>query len=120
VCGSCTVQVDGRAVRSCLMLAAQADGHQVRTVEGLASADELHPLQEAFREEHGLQCGFCTPGFLMTAAQLVESGAEIDEARARELVSGNLCRCTGYDGIVQAVTAAAKAVRETRRAEVAQ
>ena len=112
VCGSCTVHVGGRAVRSCLMFAMQADGCDIRTVEGLAAVDgTLHPLQAAFWEEHGLQCGFCTPGFLMTAAAFVESGRSIDEASVREALSGNICRCTGYHGIVQAVTRAAHELR---------
>nr|WP_221242926.1 (2Fe-2S)-binding protein [Conexibacter arvalis] len=107
VCGSCTVHVDGRAVRSCIMLAVQADGRAVRTVEDLAAPDgTLHPLQQAFSEEHALQCGFCTPGFLMTALPAVEAGAPLDAGQARELVSGNICRCTGYDGIVGAVVRA--------------
>jgi len=107
VCGSCTVHVDGRAVRSCLTLAVQADGRAVRTVEDLAAPDgTLHPLQQAFSEEHALQCGFCTPGFLMTALPAADAGVPLDEERARELVSGNLCRCTGYDGIVGAVVRA--------------
>lgn len=107
VCGSCTVHVDGRAVRSCIMLAVQADGRSVRTVEDLAAPDgTLHPLQRAFSEEHALQCGFCTPGFLMTALPAVEAGAPLDAEEARELVSGNICRCTGYDGIVSAVVRA--------------
>ncbi|MGY1812267.1 (2Fe-2S)-binding protein [Blastococcus sp. SYSU D00820] len=111
VCGSCTVQVDDVAVRSCLMFAVQADGCSIRTVEGLATeTGDLHPLQEAFRQAHGLQCGFCTPGFLMTAVALVESGAPIDEASARRLVAGNICRCTGYDGIVCAVVDAARSI----------
>lgn len=109
VCGSCTVEIDGAAVRSCLAFAVQADGRTVRTVEGLAADGALHPLQEAFRAEHGLQCGFCTPGFLMTAVHLVESGRPTDEASARELLAGNICRCTGYEGIVRAVVAAARA-----------
>jgi carbon-monoxide dehydrogenase small subunit len=112
VCGSCTIHVDGRAVRSCTMLAAQAEGRSVRTVEDLAPAEgELHPLQQAFWDNHALQCGFCTSGFLMTALPLVESGEPVDEERAREAVSGNVCRCTGYDGIVRAVVDAAAMVR---------
>jgi aerobic-type carbon monoxide dehydrogenase small subunit (CoxS/CutS family) len=109
VCGSCTVHVDGRAVRSCTMLAAQADGRTVRTVEDLAGpGGELHPLQAAFWEKHGLQCGFCTPGLLMTALPAVERGVALDADEAREVVSGNLCRCTGYDGIVEAVVEASR------------
>lgn len=109
VCGSCTVHVDGRAMRSCTMLAAQADGCTLRTVEDLSPAGgELHPLQAAFQEHHALQCGFCTPGFLMTALPAVERGIAIDDVEARELISGNLCRCTGYDGIVAAVVDASR------------
>jgi carbon-monoxide dehydrogenase small subunit len=108
-CGACTVLVDGRSVRSCLMFAAQADGCQVQTVEGLGSADALHPLQQAFWEHHGLQCGFCTPGFLMAATELLRVNPHPDEAAVREALSGNLCRCTGYQNIVAAVLAAAEA-----------
>jgi aerobic-type carbon monoxide dehydrogenase small subunit (CoxS/CutS family) len=109
VCGSCTVHVDGRAVRSCTTLAAQADGCTVRTVEDLCPpGGDLHPLQAAFSERHALQCGFCTPGFLMTALPAVERGIAIDDVEARELISGNLCRCTGYDGIVEAVVDASR------------
>lgn len=110
VCGCCTVIVDGVAVRSCLMFAVQAAGHAVRTVEGLASADEeLNPLQQAFRDNHALQCGFCTPGFLMTiTAYLEETGnATPSPQEAREAIAGNLCRCTGYQNIVDAVLQAA-------------
>lgn len=109
VCGACTVQLDGRPVRSCLLLAVQADGRQVRTVEGLAGEDgTLHPLQEAFRQAHGLQCGFCTPGFLMSLEPVVGDAGDLDEAAIRELLAGNLCRCTGYQGIVDAVRLAAE------------
>ena len=106
VCGSCTVLVGGEAVRSCLMFAVQCDGREVRTVEGLAGADgEPHPLQKAFAEEHALQCGFCTSGFLMLAAGALEQGPEIvnDQQRLRELLTSNLCRCTGYESVRRAV-----------------
>ena len=105
VCGACTVLIDGRAVRSCLTLAVQARDAEVTTVEALGTPEELHPLQEAFRRHHGLQCGFCTPGFLMSAMELVSNGAgELDETRVRDELSGVLCRCTGYRGVVDAVT----------------
>ena len=108
VCGCCTVLVDGEPARSCLMLAATADGAEVRTIEGLAGPDgELHPLQESFRRHHGLQCGFCTPGFLMTALPIYREAASMSDAELREALGGQLCRCTGYVGIVAAVRAAA-------------
>ncbi len=106
VCGACTVLLDGDAVRSCLMFAAQADGHEITTVEGLAparSADSLHPIQAAFREAHALQCGFCTPGFLMTLVPFLREHPNPSEGEIREALSGNLCRCTGYQNIVAAV-----------------
>jgi aerobic-type carbon monoxide dehydrogenase small subunit (CoxS/CutS family) len=110
VCGACTVQLEGEPVRSCLMLAIQADGRSVATVEGLARpGEELTPLQRAFTEHHALQCGFCTPGFLMTADALLRRGGELSEAEVREELAGNLCRCTGYEGIVRAVLAVARA-----------
>src|SRR5690606_29159974 len=102
VCGACTVIVDGRAVRGCLVLAVQADGARIETVEGLAQGEELSPLQRAFRKHHALQCGFCTPGMLMTAHALLRAEPDADEARIVEVLSGNLCRCTGYLGIVEA------------------
>jgi len=103
VCGACTVVVDGSAVRSCLMLAAQAEGCRVETVEGLADEEELSPLQAAFRKHHALQCGFCTAGILMTMHALLLEEPDADEERVREVLSGNLCRCTGYQPIVEAV-----------------
>jgi aerobic carbon-monoxide dehydrogenase small subunit len=103
VCGACTIVVDGEAVRSCLMLAVQAAGTNVMTIEGLATEEALGPLQQSFRKHHGLQCGFCTPGFLMTAHALLTREPYADEARIREVLSGNVCRCTGYLSIVKAV-----------------
>ena len=108
VCGACTVLVNGEAARSCLMLAVQAEGAEVRTIEGLGGVDDMHPLQEAFWEKHGLQCGFCTPGMLMTAVELLESTPEPSLDDIREAISSNLCRCTGYQTIVEAVQAAAE------------
>ena len=113
VCGACTVLLDGEPVRSCLLLAVQADGHEVTTVEGLAPGPEaLHPLQEAFWEAHGLQCGFCTPGFLMTLVPFLEQNPDPSEEEVRRAISGNLCRCTGYQHIVDAVLLAARRRRE--------
>jgi carbon-monoxide dehydrogenase small subunit len=109
VCGACTVLLDGAAVRSCLLLAVQIDGAQITTVEGLAGDGErLHPLQEAFREMHGLQCGFCTPGFLLSAVELLRDTPHPDDATIRRELAGNLCRCTGYQNIVRAVRRAAE------------
>ena len=108
VCGACTVLVNGEAARSCLMLAVQAAGAEIRTVEGLGGVDDMHPLQEAFWEKHGLQCGFCTPGMLMTAVELLESTPNPSLDEIREAMSSNLCRCTGYQTIVEAVQAAAE------------
>ncbi|MST31313.1 2Fe-2S iron-sulfur cluster binding domain-containing protein [Acidimicrobiaceae bacterium USS-CC1] len=108
-CGACTVLVDGESVKSCTMLAAQADGADVTTIEGLADGERLHPMQEAFREHHGLQCGYCTPGMVMAAVSLLKEIPDPTEAQVREGLEGNLCRCTGYHNIVQAVLAAAKA-----------
>ena len=107
VCGTCTVLVDGESVRSCLMLAVQADGAEILTVEGLAQADKLHPLQEAFREAHGLQCGFCTPGMLLISYELLQHNPAPTDDEIREAISANLCRCTGYQGIIEAVQLAA-------------
>lgn len=116
VCGACTILFDEQPVRSCLMFAVQANGHQIRTVESLApngDADSLHPLQQAFWEAHGLQCGFCTPGFLMTLVPFLGKHPDPSEHEIREAISGNLCRCTGYQNIVKAVQVAAKKMRET-------
>jgi carbon-monoxide dehydrogenase small subunit len=108
-CGACSVHLDGEAVKSCTMLAAQADGGVITTIEGLApSADQMHPMQQAFQENHGLQCGFCTPGMVMAAVSLLREIPDPTEAQVREGLEGNLCRCTGYHNIVQAVLAAAK------------
>jgi carbon-monoxide dehydrogenase small subunit len=106
-CGSCTVRMDGELVRSCLVFAIQAQGAQLETIEGLARGDELHPVQQAFQEQHGLQCGFCTPGLVMATADLLERSPNPTEAEIREQLAGNICRCTGYVGIVAAVQAAA-------------
>jgi carbon-monoxide dehydrogenase small subunit len=110
-CGVCTVLVDGRAVKSCTMLAVQADGCEVMTVEGLATASELHPLQEGFKEEHGLQCGFCTPGMMLAAKALLDENPNPTEDEIRWGLSGNLCRCTGYQNIVKSVLWAAEKLR---------
>lgn len=107
VCGTCTIVFDGQSVRSCLMFAVQADGHDILTVEGLGSMDDLHPIQEAFRDAHALQCGFCTPGFLMTLVPFLQENPQPSEDEIREAISGNLCRCTGYQNIVEAVKLAA-------------
>ncbi len=113
VCGACTILFDGQPIRSCLALAVQADGHNLTTVEGLAkSQTELHPIQQAFWEAHGLQCGFCTPGILMTLVPFLEENPSPSEADIREAISGNLCRCTGYQHIVDAVKLAAEKIRD--------
>jgi aerobic carbon-monoxide dehydrogenase small subunit len=106
-CGACTVHLNGEAVKSCTVLAAQADGAEVTTIEGLGTGDDLHPLQEAFWEHHGLQCGYCTPGMIMAAADLLERNADPSEQEVRHALEGNLCRCTGYHNIVKAVMSAA-------------
>ena len=111
VCGACTILLDGAPVRSCLMLAVQADGHELSTVEGLASEAGLHPVQQAMHEHHGLQCGYCTPGILMTMAAYLKEKPSPSEDDLREALSGNLCRCTGYQNIVDAMLAAAKAMQ---------
>jgi aerobic carbon-monoxide dehydrogenase small subunit len=110
-CGSCTVLIDGESVKSCTVLAVQADGSEVTTIEGLASDGELHPVQQAFHEQHGLQCGFCTPGFVMAVVSLLEENPNPSEEEIRVGLEGNLCRCTGYENIVRAVQAAAGAMK---------
>jgi carbon-monoxide dehydrogenase small subunit len=112
ICGACTVIVDGEPVRSCLMFAVQADGKKTRTVEGLANGDKLHPMQQAFMDHHGLQCGFCTPGFLMLAVGVLEREPEISDDDLLDVLASNLCRCTGYQNIIKAVRAAAKEMRK--------
>lgn len=109
-CGSCTVHLDGLAVKSCTVLAVQAEGSEVATIEGLAADGQLHAMQQAFWDEHGLQCGFCTPGMIMAAAKLVEGRPDIGDAAVRHGLEGNICRCTGYQNIVQAVKAASQVV----------
>lgn len=111
VCGACTILLNGDAVRSCLIFAVQADGADIMTVEGLGTPDRLHPLQEAFREHHGLQCGFCTPGVLMSALAFLRSTPQPTDEEIRQALAGNLCRCTGYQGILEAVRAAAPRMR---------
>jgi carbon-monoxide dehydrogenase small subunit len=108
VCGACTILMDGKPVRSCIMLAAQADGHEITTVEGIGTEENLHPLQQAFWEAHGLQCGFCTPGFLMTLLPYLEANPQPSENEIRHAISGNICRCTGYQHIVDATLLAAE------------
>jgi aerobic carbon-monoxide dehydrogenase small subunit len=110
-CGACTILMDGRAVKSCTVLAIQAEGHRLTTIEGIGSADALHPLQQSFWEKHGLQCGFCTPGMILTAMDLLASNADPTEAEIRHAIEGNYCRCTGYQNIVAAIQAAAATLR---------
>ena len=114
VCGCCSILLDGEAVRSCLMFAVQANGHKLTTVEGLATGDQLHPLQRAFAEHHGLQCGYCTPGMLIAAYDLLENNPRPTEAEIREAIAGNLCRCTGYVQIIEAIEAAARELAGVR------
>ena len=111
-CGACVVHVDGAAVKACTMLAAQADGAEVLTIEGVAANGQMHPMQAAFREHHGLQCGFCTPGMVMSALDLVKNNPDPSDAEVRSYLEGNLCRCTGYHNIVKSIIAGAKAMRE--------
>ena len=115
MCGACTIHMDGNAVKSCTVLAVQADGADLTTVEGLASDGELHPIQQSFREEHGLQCGYCTPGMMMTSLQLLAENPDPSEEEIREALEGNLCRCTGYQNIVRAVENAAETMRAENR-----
>src|SRR5262249_44274383 len=115
VCGACTVILDDEAVRSCLMFAVQAHGKRIRTIEGLADGDKLHPLQRAFMEHHGLQCGFCPPGFLLLATNVLERRPDIDDEELLDVLASNLCRCTGYQNIIKAVRAAAREMRAAPR-----
>jgi aerobic carbon-monoxide dehydrogenase small subunit len=112
-CGACTVHVEGKSVKSCTMLAVEADGHEVTTIEGLAKGTELHPLQAAFKEAHGLQCGYCTPGMVMSSLELIARHPSPSEGEVRQWLEGNLCRCTGYHNIVKAVQAAAATMSST-------
>jgi carbon-monoxide dehydrogenase small subunit len=111
-CGACVVHVDGRSVKSCTMLAVQAEGADIGTIEGVAKDGQLHPMQEAFREHHGLQCGFCTPGMIMSSLDLVSCNPDPSDAEIREWLEGNLCRCTGYQNIVRSIKAGAKAMQD--------
>jgi len=117
-CGACTVHIDGHAVKSCTVLAVQADGANVTTIEGLAQGGELHPVQAAFWEHHGLQCGYCTPGMIMTAVDLIQKNPNPSETEVRKGLEGNLCRCTGYHNIVKSVLAAAETMRTAKAAPV--
>ncbi|MDD9911361.1 MAG: (2Fe-2S)-binding protein [Ahrensia sp.] len=115
-CGTCVVHVNGKAVKSCTMLAVQASGSEITTIEGLSSGGELHPMQAAFRDNHGLQCGFCTPGMIMTAVDIVNrEGADVDEKTIREQLEGNICRCTGYHNIVKSIAAGAREMGESAK-----
>jgi carbon-monoxide dehydrogenase small subunit len=116
LCGACTVLLDGMAVKSCTVLAVQADGRSVMTIEGLAASENLHPIQEAFWEEHGLQCGYCTPGMILCAHDLLQQNASPSEEEIRDGIGGNLCRCTGYQHIVNAVKAASRKMNQRQRA----
>ena len=111
VCGACTVRLDGLTVRACLLFAVQATGWEITTIEGVSQGEELHPLQAAFSDHHGLQCGFCTPGMIMTALELLERDQAPSEEAIRQALAGNLCRCTGYEGIVRAIESAARSMR---------
>ena len=117
-CGACVVHIDGRAVKSCTVMVGQAAGSNVTTIEGIAKGDELHPMQAAFRDNHGLQCGFCTPGMIMTAADLLARNPDPSDDEIRHAIEGNMCRCTGYQNIVAAVRAAAMALRDGAAAPV--
>jgi carbon-monoxide dehydrogenase small subunit len=120
-CGACVVHIDGEAVKACTVLALSCEGSNVLTIEGLANGNELHPMQEAFREHHGLQCGFCTPGMIMTAVDLVRrKGNNLDETTIREELEGNLCRCTGYHNIVKAIAAGARNMASTPQSKAAE
>ena len=110
-CGACVIHLDGASAKACTLLAAQADGHEITTIEGLARNGELHPMQRAFKEHHGLQCGFCTPGMVMSAVDLVQRHPDADEAEIRDWLEGNICRCTGYHNIVKAIRHAAQEMR---------
>lgn len=115
VCGACSVLFDGQPIRSCLMFAVQADGHEILSIEGLGTPENLHPIQESFMEAHGLQCGFCTPGFIMTLVPFLESNPDPDESKIRQVISGNICRCTGYQHIVDAVKLAAEKMSTSQK-----
>ncbi|MED1443326.1 (2Fe-2S)-binding protein [Aeribacillus composti] len=116
VCGACTILMDGQAVRSCLLLAVQADNRSITTIEGIGTPDHLHPIQEAFWENHGLQCGFCTPGFVISVYEFLKENPDPSDEEIREALSGNLCRCTGYQGIIKSVKAAAEKLKQSELA----